>query len=39
MTGSRGEEEQGRCHRRRKREGGPKDFPGICKNLRDLTIN
>jgi hypothetical protein len=39
MTGGRGAEEQGRCQRRKKREGGPKDFPGICKNLRDLTVN
>jgi hypothetical protein len=39
MNGGRGAEEQSRCQRRKKREGGPKDFLGICKNLRDLTVN
>jgi hypothetical protein len=31
--------EQSMCQRKKKRERGPKDLPGICKNLRDLTIN
>jgi hypothetical protein len=31
--------EQSMCQRKKKRERGPKDFPRICKNLRDLTVN
>jgi hypothetical protein len=27
------------CQRRKKRGGGLKDLIGICKNLRDFTIN
>jgi hypothetical protein len=33
------DDQQQRSQRKKKREGGPKDFLGICKNLRDLTIN
>jgi hypothetical protein len=31
--------EQSRCQRKKKRERGPRDLLGICKNLRDLTVN
>jgi hypothetical protein len=27
------------CQRRKKRKGGLKDLIGICKNLRDFTVN
>jgi hypothetical protein len=36
---NRGAEEQRRCQRRKKRGGGPKDLVGICKNLRDSSVN
>jgi hypothetical protein len=43
MAGSRGAEgragEQSRRQRKKKRERGPRDVLGICKNLRDLTVN
>jgi hypothetical protein len=31
--------EQRSCRRRKKRGGGPRDFVGNCKNLRDFTVN
>jgi hypothetical protein len=35
----RSQRSRAECQRKKKREGGPKDFLGICKNLRDLTVN
>jgi hypothetical protein len=32
-------EKQSSCHRRKKREGGPRGLNGKSKNLRDFTIN
>jgi hypothetical protein len=31
--------EQSTCQRKKKRGGGPKDLVGICKNLRDSSVN
>jgi hypothetical protein len=31
--------EQSTCQRKKKRGGGPRDLVGICKNLRDSSIN
>jgi hypothetical protein len=31
--------EQSRRQRKKERERGPRDLLGICKNLRDLTVN
>jgi hypothetical protein len=31
--------DQSMCQRRKKRGGGPKDLVGICKNLRDSSVN
>jgi hypothetical protein len=31
--------EQSMCQRKKKRERSPKDLFGICKNLRDFTVN
>jgi hypothetical protein len=42
MANSRGAEgragEQSTCQWKKKRERGPKDLLGFCKNLRDLTL-
>jgi hypothetical protein len=35
----RGAEGRAECQRRKKRGGGPKDLVGICKNLRDSSVN
>jgi hypothetical protein len=47
MSGADGRRQRGRgragkqstCQRKKKRGGGPKDVLGICKNLRDFTVN
>jgi hypothetical protein len=35
----RSQRSRAECKGKKKREGGSKDFLGICKNLRDLTVN
>jgi hypothetical protein len=35
----RSQRSRAECQRKKKREAGPKDFLGICKNLRDLIVN
>jgi hypothetical protein len=39
-TGGRGAAAKQRsCQRRKKREGGPRDLAGNCRNFRDCTVN